>query len=876
MEEIFSGETVNRIIIGLGGQGCRIVDMIANYLDSRGGIPMNEAFIFIDSNDADLSGWCRNIKTVQPIIYKRSLPMPSGNIFTTRNPWFPEKYIALVGGIGAGQRRVFGKALYTLHRDGIGETINKTAQDLVAKTNERGFVVILVSSLGGGTGSSIIPDLSMDIRNWLQTNYKNPIIFGFGILPSLDEEKITIGNAMAALKELHFILSQKERKDRYLNPFKLFVLVGRKVSGAKDDDALREIALRFFTDLGFVPGKKKKAEDKWFDLNDLMTAVAPLTSSFSTIGYHMVEFPANTILRLFETEDKIKEFNSRLVNFQADISSTKDKIISLESQLDSARSNIEKLEDEVNTMELNQGWFSRKKAIRDTRGKLELAKEQLRELSFNKNNLSMELKELEARKVSLEAELTNLKAYREKIYQQIRTPPANVNMYLIRLSDEEINRFRGKEERIKINVTEEKLASNFKQVMEELGRTEEYDTHVHKPFTELQIATNPLLNYQHTMKKDQINPKVLKILLERDFIKIQAESGGIVDEDSKIGYVAAILSSHKSNIDEGKLGKENAENILRETIARSAQMFPLHVPLDRFSVNIYTLMIGLHPWAPAPGYPSRLSDMDKMQEMYERSSNDELFLHHSLFLGDFQAFSDLTGVPIPLGDTKATVSSVIQFWKNYQLVDKEAKWNRVPITVAEILRRVEELDNQLSLIKPRLLLLDAPSQFSPMALANIRSHIQNVYGDLNTLDNSFSNHIIKFSEGKVHLSEFISQLGSEEAVDANKAEQIKNFLETVSGRINTVLGKIDEIGNLLNNEAPQRLQKMDAFIKMIPVEHQIPHIVNQMIDIGRNMENIRPKMPDISKNLQQIGVPLGDIQANINMLSEKLVAVGRE
>lgn len=874
MEETFSGETVNRIIIGLGGQGCRIVDMVANYLDSHGGIPRNEAFIFIDSNDSDLSGLCRNIKTVQSIIYKKALPMPSGNIFTARNPWFPEKYIALVGGIGAGQRRVFGKALYTLHRDGIGEIINKTAQDLVGKTNERGFVVILVSSFGGGTGSSIITDLSMDIRNWLQTNYKNPIIFGFGILPSMDEEKITIGNAMATLKELHFILSQKERKDRYLNPFKLFVLVGRKVSGAKDDDALREIAVRFFTDLGFVPGKKKKAEDKWFDLNDLMTAVAPLTSSFSTIGYHMVEFPANTILRLFETEDKIKEFNSRLVNFQADISSTNDRINGLESQLESTRISIEKLEDEVNTLEINQGWFSRKNAIRDIRGKLELAKQQLHELSFNKNNLSLESKELETKKISLESEMVNLRAYREKIYQQIRTPPANVNMYQIILSDEEINRFRGKEERLKFDITEEKLASNFKQVMEELGRTEEYDTHVHKPFTELQIATNPLLNYQHTMKKDQINPNVLKILLERDFIKIDAESGGIVDEDSKIGYVAAILSSYKSNINEGKLGKENAENILRNTIARHAQMFPLHVPLDRFSVNIYTLMIGLHPWAPAPGYPSRLSDLDKMQEMYGSSSTDELFLHHSLFLGDFQAFSDLTGVPIQIGDIKSTVSNVIQFWKNYQLVDKEAKWNRVPITIAEIIRRVEELDSQLSLLKPRLLFLDAPSQFSPLALANIRSQMQNLYTDLNTLDNSFSNHIIKFGEGKVHLFEFISQIGIEDIVEDNKAKQIKSFIETASGRINTVLSKIDEIGNLLNTDVPQRMQKMDTFIKTIPVEHQTPHVVNQMIDITRNLENIRPKMPDISKNLQQIGVPLGDIQTNIEMLIGKLAEVG--
>jgi hypothetical protein len=552
----------------------------------------------------------------------------------------------------------------------------------------------------------------------------------------------------------------------------------------------------------------------------------------------------------------------------------RDKISGLENQLENSKINIEKLEEEVDAMERNQGWFSRKKKARATRGMLDLATQKLQEIYFYKDTLCKNLlKEVETKKGNLDIEIKNLKAYKEKIYQQISTPPANVNMYQIRLNDEEINSFRGKE--TMLNISQPELASNFKQVMAELGRSDEYDNHVHKPFTELQIATSPLLNYQHKMKKEQINSNVLKILLDREFIKIDTQTGGILDEESKIGYVTAILSSHKSNIDEGKLGKENAENILRRTIARHAQLFPLNVPLGKFSVNIYTLMIGLHPWAPAPGYPSRLSDLDKMQEMYKRASDEELFLHHSLFLGDFQAFSDITGVPIRWGDAKDSVESVVQFWKNYELVNKEAKWSRVPITVAEILRKVEELDNQLSLAKPKLLLIDSPDQFSPMAIANIRSHIQEVHNDLNNLDNSLNNFLIKFGEGKVHLSQFISQTDSEAVIDSTSALKIKNFLETTSNRINTVLRKIDEMGSLLSNEAPPRFQKIDGFIKSIPVEHQTPQVVNHMIEIGRNLEDIRPRIPDMSKNLQQIAVPLDEIRANVNMLSGKLATVGK-
>ncbi len=874
METVFAEETVNRIMIGLGGQGCRTVEMVVNYLDSHGGIPKNEGFIFIDSNDSDLSGLCRNIKTLQPTIYKKSLPMPARNIFMAKNPWFPEQYMSLVGGIGAGQRRVFGKALYSIHRDGIGETINQAAQSLAAKTNEKGFVVIMISSFGGGTGSSIMVDLSLDIRNWLQTNFKDPIILGFGILPSMDEEKITIGNAMATLKELHFIMSQKERRNKYINPFKLCILVGRKVFGAKDDDTLREISLRFFVDLGFVPGKKKNTEDKWFDLNDLMTAVAPLTNSFSTIGYHLVEFPANKILRLFETEDKIKDINSKLVNFQADINSTKDSINALEDELGNSKVNIEILENEVNKMEMNQGWFSRKGSIREARAKLDMAKQQMQEISFNKDNLINDLKEFELKRGNLENELKNLKAFKEKIYQQIITPPPNVNMYQIRLTDQEINMFRGKEPHIDVEKPE--LVSNFKTVMEELKRSDEYDNHVHKPVTELQIATSPLLNYEHKMKKEQIHPNVLRILMDKEFIKVDPETGGIVDDETKIGYVAAILSSDKLNIDEGKLGKENAENILRKTIARHAQLFPLNVPLDKFSVNIYTLMIGLHPWAPAPGYPSRLTDLDRMKELYESSNKEEFFLHHSLFLGDFQGFSDITGIQIPWGDLKASVASIIKFWKNYELVDKEAKWSRVPITVAEILRKVEELDNQLSLIKPRLLIIDSPEQFSAIAIANKRSQIQEARNDLDKLENSISNYNVKFIEGKSYLSDFIVQVDPEDKIDDSKAIRIKDFLETTSRRINTVITKIDEMGSLLEKEVPLRLQRIDTFMKNISADHQTQQIVHQVIDIQRNLEEIFPKIPDLGRNIQQLAIPLGDIQSNIEMLKGKLAAVEKE
>ena len=281
-------------------------------------------------------------------------------------------------------------------------------------------------------------------------------------------------------------------------------------------------------------------------------------------------------------------------------------------------------------------------------------------------------------------------------------------------------------------------------------------------------------------------------------------------------------------------------------------------------------MIGLHPWAPAPGYPSRLSDLDTMRKMYKRFNEEELFLHHSLFLGDFQLFSEITGTPIPWGDMKASVSSVIQFWKNYDLVDREAKWSRVPITVVEILRKVEELDNQLSLMKPKLILLDAPEQFSPMAVANIKSHVQNASADLIQLEKSMNDYVMKLDEGRDYLLEFISQVSAGDTVEATQAAKIKSLLETTASRITAVQTKIQKTGSLLGDEVPQRLQKIDGFVNSISVEDQTPQVVHNIIDIARNLEDISPRIPDMSKNLLQMEVPLGDIQAHVDTLNDKL------
>jgi capsule polysaccharide export protein KpsE/RkpR len=157
-----------------------------------------------------------------------------------------------------------------------------------------------------------------------------------------------------------------------------------------------------------------------------------------------------------------------------------------------------------------------------------------------------------------------------------------------------------------------------------------------------------------------------------------------------------------------------------------------------------------------------------------------------------------------------------------------------------------------------------------MAVANIRSQVQNASNDLVQLEKSLNDYVMKLDEGRDYLLEFISQVSAGDTVEAIQAAKIKSLLETTANRISVVQNKIQETGSLLGDEVPRRLQKIDGFINSISVEDQTPQVVHHIIDIGRNLEDISPRIPDLSKNLQQMEVPLGDIRSHMDTLMEKL------
>ncbi|MCK4731699.1 MAG: hypothetical protein KAT65_04495, partial [Methanophagales archaeon] len=310
-------DTVNRIVIGIGGQGGYIVNNLLKLLKSKTGkTPKNEEFLIIDTDQASANA-CTEVEERRKIVLNR----PDTILMKNANRWLPDPYLAAAGA-GCGQHRIYGRAMYNVHRERIFSAIGTAASELRNRTGGKDFFILMVCALGGGTGSSMLLDIAIDIRDWISKQFgSQPVMFGIGILPSSKESVLPTGNALGALKELHFLMSHSKEiiidDKNYSNPFKLFFLLGRDLQGQNRDEELERAIPRFLLDLGFLPGGMVETKGKWLDLNDLQNRARGYENRFDSLGYYECVFPSDKLFLFYDIEDEIPVVRQRLVEIEA-------------------------------------------------------------------------------------------------------------------------------------------------------------------------------------------------------------------------------------------------------------------------------------------------------------------------------------------------------------------------------------------------------------------------------------------------------------------------------------------------------------------------------------------------------------------------------
>lgn len=224
------------LILGLGGTGSRIVELVAEKVRETGNSQAGRiAFVAFDTDVNDLGRIRQNnpaIHTVQTS--SRNTVGEYLNINTNaRDNWFPVNEMLNRKTLteGAAQVRAISRLAFdTTLKGGQLEPLHRAIEELFRidkDQEEQSLRVIITSSLAGGTGSGLILSASMYLANYLRSKYPKAkaITRGFFIQPDVfysvikatEEQQNLQVNAYAAIRELDAFLMKGDNtlSERY-------------------------------------------------------------------------------------------------------------------------------------------------------------------------------------------------------------------------------------------------------------------------------------------------------------------------------------------------------------------------------------------------------------------------------------------------------------------------------------------------------------------------------------------------------------------------------------------------------------------------------------------------------------------------------------
>ena len=850
-------DTVNRVAIGIGGQGSSIVNNILRTLKHKTGkAPKNEEFLIIDTDPASANA-CSEIEERKKIILNR----PDKILMKNTNRWLPDPYLTAAGA-GCGQHRIYGRAMYNVHRERIFSAIGAAAAELRNRTGGRDFLILMVCAFGGGTGSSMLLDIAIDIRDWISKQFgADPVMFGIGILPSSKESVLPTGNALGTLKELHALMSHTEdliiEDKNYSNPFKLFFLLGRDLQGQNRDEELERAITRFLLDLGFMPGGAVETKGKWLDLNDLQNRARGYENRFDTLGYYECVFPTEKLFLYYDIEDEIPRVRQKLVEIEARLSDIRGKTESGRSELERFEGRIKDIQREINAYETKTGLFHHvnKAEISDAKSKLDRAKRKAAELKEEVFDLDIRVSDTEERKIASERNLERLGALKNKILRELTTPLNTRTYHPIAIAEEEIKSLKKDREDLK-NLS-------FLAIMRKLDREDEYFRWTHSPINDGDIIFNPLVNYRHSIDNVMAS-KYIDILHDYGFLSLDAE-GNVVNEEEKFGHLITVLSSRGDNFDDARLGGGAFKSMVTERFAKDADVLKLDAPARAHSFGIYTLMIGLQPWAPGPGLPPRLRELEWIERAYNESDFTKLQRHHSLFYGTPKPFSEITGIPYSPGAEEKNRDTVTEYWKNYEIIESEALWNNVPIVLAQSLKMFDDLLTGMD-IAENISNLKVPDSFSIAGLTVLVQGLENASRSMEKVGLWTKGAGKGFAQLKTEFEVLIAKLKGAGAPASDKAEKIVKMIDDSARNMEILTERIDDLSNRFGEDINLVLDRAMEFISGIPSEETSSSVIRHITKAESEVSKIRETSMKVVRGMKDMGEPLAMILATLREL----------
>ena len=269
------------LIVGLGGKGSEIAVRVSKMLTDEQRRQIGFAVFDTDVNEQkkirDRYPFIKTIQTSTKLTVGEYLDIDTHS----RDTWFPVNALLNSKTLteGAGQVRAISRlAFETAVRAGKLEPLHEAIEDLYkleGNEYDQALRVIIVSSLAGGTGSGLILPVSLYIKNYLATRFRQSanITKGFFLLPEVFYEVIKgqaernnlKSNAYATLRELDAFLMRGDSTlpERY----KSTVKIDFPVEGTDDFEEynVRPFDFCFLFDAQNADGKKLNSFEKYLE-----------------------------------------------------------------------------------------------------------------------------------------------------------------------------------------------------------------------------------------------------------------------------------------------------------------------------------------------------------------------------------------------------------------------------------------------------------------------------------------------------------------------------------------------------------------------------------------------------------------------------------
>ncbi|OEU73459.1 MAG: hypothetical protein BA869_05340 [Desulfuromonadales bacterium C00003107] len=683
------------------------------------------------------------------------------------------------------------------------------------------------------------------------------------------------GNALGTLKELHFLMSHTEdiiiEDKNYSNPFKLFFLLGRDLQGQNRDEELERAIPRFLLDLGFLPGGTVETKGKWLDLNDLQNRARGYENRFDSLGYYECVFPSDKLFLFYDIEDEIPVVRQRLVEIEAKTADIRGKTDLQRGELERFEGRIREVQREIDRYESASGLFSHvnARATADAKAKLNRAKKKLSDLKEGVFNLEIRVSDAEEEKRVMERKLERLEALKNKLLREITTPTNTRSYHQIELSEEEVRDLKKSREDLK-NLS-------FLEIMKKLDREDEYFRWTHSPINEGDVIFNPMLNYRHAIE-NTMTSKYIDILNDYGFLTIDAQ-GNVVNEEEKFGHFIAVLSTRADNFDDGRLGGGAFKTMVTERFAKDADVLKLDAPARAHSFAIYTLMIGLQPWAAGPGLPPRLRELEWIEKAYNESDFSKLQRHHSLFYGTSKPFSLITDIPYTPGAEEKNRDMVTSYWKSYEVIEPEVIWDNVPILLAQCLKMFDDL----------LVGLDIAGDIKNVRVPDQESYsIANFTMLVHELENASKNmeKVKQWTKGagrgfthlKDELDELISRLRGTDAGQPaeDKAGKMQRMIDDSTRNMETLLDRIEDMSNSFSSDIEVFVENAKGFIGNIPSDATSSSVIRQITKAETEISRIRENTMKAVNGIKEMESPLATLLSALKELKSITESEGKE